>query len=212
MRVQLGQRAAIYCRVSTADQSCERQERDLKAFAGRADYDVVGTFKETGSGAKLDRAERRKVMALAQSRQIDAVLVTELSRWGRSTIDLLNTLCELESWKVSVIAMNGMTFDLSSPHGRMLATMLSGIAEFERDLISERVKSGLAAAKARGKKLGRQIGERPKSDRLAPKVMTLVAEGRSYRWIARDLGISKNTVADVVQRFRTTEPSRRTTE
>lgn len=208
----MGQRAAIYCRVSTADQSCERQERDLKAFAGRADYDVVGTFKETGSGAKLDRAERRKVMALAQSRQIDAVLVTELSRWGRSTIDLLNTLCELESWKVSVIAMNGMTFDLSSPHGRMLATMLSGIAEFERDLISERVKSGLAAAKARGKKLGRQIGERPKSDRLAPKVMTLVAEGRSYRWIARDLGISKNTVADVVQRFRTTEPSRRTTE
>jgi len=90
--------------------------------------------------------------------------------------------------------------------------MLSGIAEFERDLISERVKSGLAAAKARGKKLGRQIGERPKSDWLAPKVMTLVAEGRSYRWIARDLGISKNTVADVVQRFRTTEPSRRITE
>lgn len=113
----MGQRAAIYCRVSTADQSCERQERDLKAFAGRADYDVVGTFKETGSGAKLDRTERRKVMALAQSRKIDAVLVTELSRWGRSTIDLLSTLRELESLKVSIIAMNGMTFDLSSRMG-----------------------------------------------------------------------------------------------
>ena len=115
---------------------------------------------------------------------------------------LLNTLRELENWKVSVIAMNGMAFDLSSPHGRMLATFLSGIAEFERDLISERVKSGLAAAKARGKKLGRQAGERPKSDRLASKVMTLNAEGRSYRWIARDLGISKNTVADIVKRNR----------
>ncbi|MCK3780931.1 MULTISPECIES: recombinase family protein [Sinorhizobium/Ensifer group] len=211
-RVQLGQRAAIYCRVSTADQSCERQERDLTAFAGRAGYDVAGIFKETGSGAKLDRAERRKIMALAQARQIDAVLVTELSRWGRSTIDLLNTLRELENWKVSVIAMNGMTFDLSSPHGRMLATFLSGIAEFERDLISERVKSGLAAARARGKQLGRRMGQRPKSDRLAPRVLALIAEGRSYRWIARDLGISKNTVADVAQRFRATEPSRRPTE
>lgn len=74
-----------------------------------------------------------------------------------------------------------MVLDLSSPHGRMLATFLSGIAEFERDLISERVKSGLAVAKARGRKLGRQIGERPKSDRLAPKVMALIAEGRSDR-------------------------------
>nr|WP_250376682.1 recombinase family protein [Escherichia coli] len=106
-------------------------------------------LRKTGSGTKLDRAERKKVLALAQSRQIDAILVTELSRWGRSTLDLLNTLRELENWKVSVIAMNGMAFDLSSPYGRMLATFLSGIAEFERDLISERVKSGLAVAKAR---------------------------------------------------------------
>lgn len=141
-------------------------------------------------------------MALAQAREIDSVLVMELSRWGRSTIDLLGTLRELESWKVSVIAMSGMTFDLSPPHGRMMATFLSGIAEFERDLISERVKSGLAAAKARGRKLGRQAGQRPKSDRLGPKVVALVEEGRSYRWIARDLGISKNTVMDIVKRMR----------
>ncbi|QXZ81584.1 recombinase family protein (plasmid) [Rhizobium sp. L51/94] len=96
--------------------------------------------------------------------------------------------------------MNGMAFDLSSPHGRMLATFLSGIAEFERDLISERVKSGLAAAKARGKKLGRQTGDRPKSDRLTPKVMAMITEGRSYRWIARHLGISKNTVGEITRR------------
>ena len=155
---------------------------------------------ETGSGVRVDRAERRKVMALAQAREIDAILVTELSRWGRSTIDLISTLQELESYRVSLIAMTGMMFDLATPHGRMLATVLAGIAEFERDLISERVKSGLAAARARGKVLGRQKGERPKSDRLAPKVLALVAEKRSYRWIARDLGISKNTVAAIVQR------------
>ena len=104
--------------------------------------------------------------------------------------------------RISLIAITGMTFDLATPHGRMLATVLAGIAEFERDLISERVKSGLAAARARGKVLGRQKGERPKSDRLAPKVLALVAEKRSYRWIARDLGISKNTVAAIVHRER----------
>ena len=64
----MGQRAALYCRVSTADQSCARQEPDLAAFAARAGYEVVGVFKETASGAKLDRAERRKVMALVQAR------------------------------------------------------------------------------------------------------------------------------------------------
>ncbi|MCG4274688.1 recombinase family protein [Acetobacter senegalensis] len=198
----MGQRAVIYCRVSTADQSCVRQKDELKRFAERAGYEVSGIFMETGSGVRVDRVERRKVMALAQAREIDAILVTELSRWGRSTIDLISTLQELESYRVSLIAMTGMMFDLATPHGRMLATVLAGIAEFERDLISERVKSGLAAARARGKVLGRQKGERPKSDRLAPKVMALVAEKRSYRWIARDLGISKNTVAAIVQRER----------
>jgi putative DNA-invertase from lambdoid prophage Rac len=198
----LGQRAALYCRVSTADQSCARQERDLAAFAARAGYEVVGVFKETGSGAKLDRIERRNVMALAQRREIDAVLVTELSRWGRSTLDLLHTLKQLETWRVSVIAMNGLAFDLATPHGRMLATIIAGIAEFERELIQERVRSGLAAAKARGKRLGCQPGQRPKSDRLAPKVLALVAKGRSYRLIGRELGLSKNTVAEIVKRAR----------
>ncbi|MGZ8995761.1 MAG: recombinase family protein [Rhodospirillales bacterium] len=198
----MGQRVAIYCRVSTADQSCERQERDLTAFADRADAGVVGVFRETGSGARIDRAERKKVMALAQARKIDAILVTELSRWGRSTLDLLHTLRDLEGWRVSLIAMQGLTFDLSTAQGRMLATILSGVAEFERGLIGERVRSGLAAARARGKRLGRRPGQRPKSDRLAPKVLAAVEEGRSYRWIARDLGISKNTVADIVKRSR----------
>ena len=73
-------------------------------------------------------------------------------------------------------------------------------------MLSERVRSGLAAARARGCKLGRQTGDRPKSDRLAPKVLALVAEGRSYRRIARDLGLSKNTVAAIVGRARTNDP------
>ncbi len=200
----MGQRVALYCRVSTADQSCARQERDLAAFAERSGYEVVGTFKETGSGVKLDRAERGKVLALAQARHIDAVLVTELSRWGRSTTDLLATLKDLEARRVSVIALNGMAFDLSTSHGRMIATVLAGIAEFERELIQERIRSGIAAAKAHGKRLGRQPGQRPKSDRLAPKVLALIGQGRSYRLIGREVGLSKNTVAEIVKRNRAT--------
>ena len=211
-RVQLGQqgqppqRAALYCRVSTADQSCARQERDLAAFAERAGYEVVGTYKETASGVKLDRAERKRVLALAQRREIDVVLVTELSRWGRSTTDLLATLKELEARRVSLVALNGIAFDLTTPHGRMMATLLAGIAEFERELIQERIRSGIAAAKARGKRLGRQPGQRPKSDRLAPKVLALVAQGRSYRLVGREVGLSNNTVAGIVKRNRATSP------
>ena len=170
-------RAAIYARVSTSDQSCDRQIADLSEFAKRAGYKVSDVFKETISGTKTNRDARNQIMALAQARKIDAVLVTELSRWGRSTQDLLDTLNQLAGWNVSVVAMSGMTFELDSPHGRMMATMLAGIAQFERDLMSERIKSGLAAAKARGKKLGRQKGQRPKSDRLAPKVMALIENG-----------------------------------
>ena len=190
---------AIYCRVSTDDQSCERQERDLRAFAKRAGHKIVGVFKETASGARNDRVERNKVMALARNHEIDAILVTELSRWGRSTQDLVQTLDDLHSWKVSVLAQHGLTFDLSTSSGKLMRTIMAGLAEFERDLIRERVKSGLAAAKARGVSLGRQHGQRP-SDKKAKKVLSLHAEGLSYRRIARNLGLSKNTVMEIVKR------------
>jgi DNA invertase Pin-like site-specific DNA recombinase len=177
---------------------------ELTAFAARADYELVAVYRETASGASASRTVRNQLLELAQARHIDAILVTELSRWGRSTQDLLDTLYKLAGWKVSVVAVKGMTFELATPHGRMMATVLAGIAQFERDLLSERVKSGLAAARARGKTLGRQPGQRPKSNKLGAKVLQAVAEGRSYRWIARDLGISKNTVTDIVKRHRET--------
>jgi DNA invertase Pin-like site-specific DNA recombinase len=205
----LGQRAALYCRVSTADQSCERQERDLTAFAQRAGYEAVGIYKETGSGARVDRVERKKVIALAQRREIDAVLVTELSRWGRSTVDLLHTLEDLQAWRVSVIALNGLAFDLSTAAGRMMATVIAGVAQFERELIQERIKSGMAAAKARGRKLGRQPGQRPKSSRLATKVISMVEEEKlSYRIVAKRLDLSKNTVLEIMKRHRRADTGR----
>ena len=95
---------------------------------------MLGIFKETASGTRNNRLARNRVLQLAQARRIDAVLVTELSRWGRSTQDLLDTLYKLAGWKMSLVAMNGMTFELNTSHGRMMATMLAGIAQFERDL------------------------------------------------------------------------------
>jgi DNA invertase Pin-like site-specific DNA recombinase len=210
---QQGQRVAIYCRVSTDDQSCERQERDLKAFAERAGYEVVGVFMEKASGARNDRQERKKVLALAQTRQVEAILVTELSRWGRSTKDLVETLDDLHNWGVSMLPLNGQSFDLNSANGKLMRTIVAALAEFERDLIRERIKSGMARAKAAidrdghfitkaGKKrlsIGRQAGERP-SDKKAKRVLEMAKEGLSYRLIGRNLGMSKNTVMQIVQR------------
>ena len=158
----MGQKAALYCRVSTADQNCERQERDLLAYAEKCGYEVV--------------------------------LVIELTRWGRSTVDLVHTLEKLESWGVSLIAQTGLQFDLSTSHGRLIANMMSSLAQFERDLLSERIKSGLAAAKAKGRVGGRRKGHNPVADKVRSKVLKLRKEGLSIRNIAVKSNISKGTV------------------
>ena len=203
----MGQRAAVYCRVSTSDQSCERQQLDLAAFAQRGHYDVVSVFKETASGNRADRIERAKVIALARDRQIEVVLVTELTRWGRSTTDLLASLQELEACGVSVIAQTGLQFDLKSPQGKLFSSLMAALAEFERDLLRERVRSGIAAARGRGVKFGRQPGVRVKADRYTDRVLCLRAQGQSYRGIAQVLRLSKNTVMEIIQRHQTREPA-----
>ncbi len=162
----------------------------------------VRIWKETASGSKLHLQQRDQVLKLAQARVIDAVLVTELTRWGRSTLDLIHTLQELAHWQVSLIATTGIQFNLDTPQGRLIASIMATLAEFEQDLVRERVRSGLAAAKARGVKLGRQPGQRVKADRLTPKVLQMVGQGHSYRAIASHLHLSKTTVNDIVKRHR----------
>ena len=103
---------------------------------------------------------------------------------------------------MSLIAQNGLQFDLSTAQGKLIATMLAALAEFERGLIQERVKSGIAAAKARGVTMGRQRGDYVKGKKLAPKVLARVAEGSSYRRIAKEFDVSKNTVLAIVKRSR----------
>ena len=190
-------RVAIYTRVSTAEQSAERQERDLKSFAERSGFEIIATFTETASGARNDRQQRAKVMQLAREKHIDAVVVTELTRWGRSTADVISTMQQLAGWNVSLIAQTGLEFDLTSPQGKLMLTVLAGISEFERDLIRERTISGLATAKAKGKKLGRQSGQNVVQDKYAEKVPKFTNDKRSVRWIAQELHISPGTVQKI---------------
>lgn len=141
-------RVATYCRVSTSDQDCDRQERDLLEYAERSGFEVVEVYKETLSGIRKAKGkrpiERKRVMDLAQRRAIDEVLVTEMTRWGRSTQDLMDTLGQLASWDVSLVAQTGLTFDLSTPQGGLIANPMASLAEFEHDLLRERVRSGVA--------------------------------------------------------------------
>src|SRR5579885_3447485 len=125
------QRAAIYARVSTSDQSCERQIVELTEYAARTGCEVVGVFKETGTGAKNDRIERNKVIDLARKRHIDLVLVSELSRWGRSTPDLRSTIEDLAERGVALRALNGPDFDITTAQGKLMLNLLASISEFE---------------------------------------------------------------------------------
>ncbi len=166
----------------------------------------MGVFKETLSGIWKAKGkqpiERKKVMALAQDPRMDAVLVTELTRWGRSTQDLMDTLGQLASWNVSLIAQTRLTFDLSTPQGKLIANLMASLAEFEHDLLRERVRSGIAAAKEWGQQFGRKPGYRP-SDRQEPEVIRLAEEeSMSQRRIAEKLEISKTTVNEILKRYR----------
>jgi DNA invertase Pin-like site-specific DNA recombinase len=118
---------------------------------------------------------------MAQARKVDVILVTELTRWGRSMLDLFHTLQDLQAWDVSLVAQTGLEFDLRSAQGKLIVSLMAALAEFERDLLRERVRSGIAAARKRGIVFGRRPGQRVKADRLAPKVLKLVGEGQSYR-------------------------------
>jgi DNA invertase Pin-like site-specific DNA recombinase len=189
------QRVALYARVSTTDQSCERQVGELTAYAERSGFEIVAVVKETASGAKNYRAERKLVLDHARKREIDLVLVTELSRWGRSTADLRTTIEDLAARQVAIRALNGPDLDISTAQGKLILNVLAAISEFERDLLTERIQSGIAHARSKGTKSGRAIG-RPSFDRVE-RVKRLLAEGRSVRSIAGELRVSKTTVMKV---------------
>ena len=187
-------RAAIYARVSTKDQNCELQVRDLRAFCVARSFSLVREFVDVGeSGAKDSRPQLDELMAAARKRQIDAVLVWRFDRFARSTKHLLLALEEFRSLGVQFISYQE-NIDTTTPLGQALFTIISAVAQLERDLIRERVRAGLRNAKLKGKTLGR-----PTLTLDRARIARLRASGASIREIASQLEVSTATVHNVLR-------------
>ncbi|MGC2481516.1 MAG: recombinase family protein, partial [Candidatus Sulfotelmatobacter sp.] len=149
-------RAALYARVSSHDQqTLPMQNGALRDYAARRGWAITMQVKEVGSGAS-QRKMREKLMEAARRRDIDVVLVWRLDRWGRSVADLLATMQELQHLGVGFVSLTE-ALDLTTPAGRAMAGLLAVFAEFEREILRERVRAGLAHARENGKRLGRPL-------------------------------------------------------
>src|ERR1700678_3645280 len=184
-------RIAIYARVSTKDQSCELQLRDLRAYCAAKGVEKIHEYVDVGqSGAKDSRPELNKLMDNARKRQFDAIVVWRFDRFARSTKHLLTALEEFRSLGIQFISYQE-NLDTSSPLGQALFTIVSAVAQLERDLIRERVSAGIRNARASGKEFGR-----PKAAVDRQQILKLQREGHSLRQIASRLGVGYGTVRE----------------
>jgi len=182
-------RVGLYARVSTHDQqTLPLQIHAMREYVAKRCWTIVTQMKEVGSGA-VQRARRATLIAAARRREIDVVLVWRLDRWGRSVADLVSTLQELQHLGVGFVSLTE-ALDLTTPAGRAMAGLLSVFAEFEREILRERVRAGLAHARLNGKRLGRP----PSVVHKAIETRKLYRQGISKSEIARKLEIGRTSV------------------
>lgn len=189
-------RCAIYARVSTIDQHCEMQLRELREYCGRRGWTIAGEYVDTGwSGAKASRPELDHVMQDAAEHRFDAVCVWKLDRFGRSVLNLSEQLGQLNSWGIRFIATSqSLDTDQTNPTSRLLLHILAAVAEFEREMIRERVKAGMAAAQHKGVRIGR-----PNVSLDQKRARKLHRAGFSQRAIAAQLGVGRGTVERLLE-------------
>ncbi len=186
-------RAGLYARVSTNDQqTLAMQNRALREYAARRGWTVAMQVREVNSGAAR-REAREKLLDAARRREIDVVLVWRLDRWGRSVTDLLATLQELEHLGVGFVSLTE-ALDLATPAGRAMAAMLAVFAAFEREVLQERTRAGLAHARQNGKRLGRPAT----AAAHASDIRQLYQNGISKAEIARRLAIGRTSVRRIL--------------
>jgi DNA invertase Pin-like site-specific DNA recombinase len=187
-------RAGLYARVSSNDQqTLPMQIHALREYATRRDWAIAMQVREVGSGAAKRQARERLIEA-ARRREIDVVLVWRLDRWGRSVTDLLATLQELKHLGVGFVSLTE-ELDLNTPAGRAMAGLLAIFAEFEREILGERTRAGLAQARQNGKQLGRPLT----AALHAAQIRKLHRAGVAKAEIARRLQIGRTSVRRILK-------------
>jgi DNA invertase Pin-like site-specific DNA recombinase len=188
-------RVGLYARVSTMhNQNPEMQMSELREYAARRGWKIVGEYVDQGvSGSKESRPALNRLMVDAHRRKFDAVLCWKIDRFGRSLKHLVNALADLDAYSVVFISLKD-NIDLSTPSGRLMFQVIGAMAEFERSLIQERVRSGLAAARARGMTLGR-----PRRVVDVAQIARLRASGASWREVSEQMRIGVGTAVRVLQ-------------
>lgn len=185
-------RVALYLRVSTTGQTTANQRRELEAVAQRAGWDVVQVFEDAGISGAKGREARPAYDAMLKAvtrREVDMIAAWSVDRLGRSMQDLVGFLAELHG-RGADLYLHQQALDTTTPSGRAMFGMMAVFAEFERAMIVERVKAGLARAKSDGKKLGRPA----KGNEVEQKVVEMRAEGAGVMKVAAALGIGVSAV------------------
>jgi len=183
-------KVALYLRVSTTDQDPETQGREVRAFVAARGWETIETYQDVGvSGARARRPGLDQLLKDAWRGRFEAVVVWDLSRMARSTLHALQVLQEFEQMKVRLVAVK-QTFDTDTPLGRAFFTLAAMFAELERSILIERVRAGMARARAEGKRIGRPT--RPVD---LEELRRLRGQGLSIRQVARAVGVPSSTVA-----------------
>ncbi len=197
----MGQKAAVYLRVSTASQKPDLQRDGVQAFAARAGLEIVAEYVDLAvSGRREGRPELGALMQAARNRAFDCVLVWKFDRFARSVSHLLSALEEFNHLGIRFISVQDQV-DTESPMGKAMFTIIGAMAELESDLISERVKAGMAAAKARGTKLGRPTVPRQVRRRIAHLAQTTDLSINAIR-ASIDGQVSRASVGRIVRETR----------
>lgn len=178
-------RAATYHRVSTTDQHPDAARAELRQFCVRHGWTVAEEIEETGSGARSDRPGLRRVLELARRREVDVVVTWKLCRVGRSTLDVLDVIEQLEARGVRFACVSDPIDTLNGAAGRLVLTVLAAVAQLERERIGENTRRGLAAARRRGSRIGRP---RALDEEEEDQVRALRRAGASWRVIAEETG------------------------
>ncbi|MBF0467061.1 MAG: recombinase family protein [Nitrospirae bacterium] len=192
-------KVAVYGRVSTTDkgQDVGMQIRELKVFADNRGWEVLEYVDNGISGLKEKRPAFDKLMADARDGRFQVVLVWKMDRLARSLRHLLNTLNELQMLGIAFVSLKE-NIDFTSSVGKLMTHILGAFAQFERDIIAERVKSGIANARSKG----RQIGRTPKAHSDFDKIIELSGQGLSERKIGKVLNLAPSTVYSVIKKQR----------